>query len=294
VVELGRISDPGLVPEAVAEVLRVQERPGQDLADTLGAFLEGRELLLVLDNCEHLVEAVASLVQPLLATAPAMRVLATGREPLGAVGEVLYPVEPMPVPEPDETDPEVMARHDALRLFGARAEAIDQAFRLTEETVPPVAEICRRVDGLPLAIELVVGRLRGMALEELIVLLGNRAALLGSEARGPDARHRTLRAALEWSYDLLSTVEQQALETTGVFQDTFDLSAFRAVALPDETETAANNGHGQPTPTYPLEHAWVTAERHGGHGNRWSLATRLPAAPPTGGEPHRQGPSPLT
>lgn len=232
-VEFAYIVDGELVAEVIADILEIRERPGQDLVDTLGRFLGTRNLLLVLDNCEHILERVGSLVQPLLAAAPSLRVLTTSREPLGIIGESLYPVEPMSVPPPEESDPEVLARHDALKLFAARAEAIQHDFRLTEATARWAADVCRRVDGLPLGIELVAGRLRGTDLEQMAAHLQSRETLLGTEVRTPDARHRTLRAALDWSYDLLSAVEQQALRGIGVFQGSFDLPGFRAVVVPE-------------------------------------------------------------
>lgn len=233
-VELASVGGGELVAGAVAEVLEIWERPGQHLADTLAAFLGARDLLIVLDNCEHVLDSVASLVGPLLTAAPKLRVLITSREPLRVIGETIYSVEPMSVPPTGENDPEMLARHDALRLFAARAEAIEPGFRLTEATTPAVADICRRVDGLPLGIELMAGRLRGMDLEELAEHLEDRATLLGSDVRTPDTRHRTLRAALEWSYDLLPTVEQEALRGIGVFHGSFDLPAFREVVMPEE------------------------------------------------------------
>lgn len=234
-VELATVSGPESVGEAVANTLRVRSRPGQELLLTLSMFLENRSLLLVLDNCEHIVDQVASAVHTLLTAAPDLTIVTTSREPLHLIGEILYQVDPMTVPDPAEDDPAVLAGYDSVRLFAARAGSTDQDFRLAPSAAPQVAEICRRVDGLPLAIELVAGRLRGMGLEELTARIADTSTLLDSAARGPEARHRTLRAALKWSHDLLSAEEQEAFRRISVFPGSFDLEAVQAVALPNRT-----------------------------------------------------------
>lgn len=233
VVELANTSEPDLVADAVADILRVGGRPGQDLLARLSGFLAERNLLLILDNCEHLLGAVAEMVTALLSTTSDVRVLTTSREPLGVIGETLFVVEPMPVPEADESDPGVLGRYDSLRLFAARAEAIEPGFRLSGQTAPLVSEACRRVDGLPLAIELAVSRMRGMGLAELTSQLKDTSTLLDAEAQTSDRRHRSLRTALQWSHDLLPAVERQALARAGIFQGAFNLAAFWAVGMPE-------------------------------------------------------------
>lgn len=239
VVELATTSDPGLVPEMVADVLHVRERPGQDLAARLGDFLADRSLLLIFDNCEHLLGAVAEMVTALLSTTSDLRILTTSREALGVIGETRFIVEPMPVPEAAVSDPAVLAGYDSVRLFASRAESTEPGFRLSAQTASLVAEACRRVDGLPLAIELAVGRIRGMGLSELTSQLKDSSALLDVAATTPDPRHRTLRAALQWSHDLLPTVERQALARAGVFHGAFDRPSFWAVAMPESDRAAA-------------------------------------------------------
>lgn len=222
-VQLAPVADAGLVARAwiAALGLRDEDRPAaaaaaQDPADRLAEALSGAETLVVLDNCEHLIGAVAPLVEDLLGRCPRLRVLATSREPLGVSGEVLFPVAPLGMPEPGTAAAEAM-RYAAVRLFAERAVAAAAGFAVTDANAAAVADICRRLDGLPLAIELAAARLRALPLEHLAARLGDRFAVLAGGSRTAPARHRTLRAVVSWSWELLSDDERALAERLAVF-----------------------------------------------------------------------------
>ena len=200
--ELAEITDPAEVPAAVCAALGL--RPA---AAELAAQLADRQLLIVLDNCEHLLDACARLAQEVLGRCPGVRILATSREPLTTAGEQVYPVAPLPVPPPAVGLGEAMDV-PALRLFADRAAAAVFGFRLTAENLPAVAEICRRLDGLPLAIELACARLRTLPAAELAARLDDRFRLLTGGSRAALPRHQTLTAVVGWSWDLLTDAER--------------------------------------------------------------------------------------
>lgn len=183
--------------------------------DRLSAALRGRSALLVLDNCEHMIGAVAALADRLLGECPQLRILATSREPLGIIGEALWPVELLALPPeallPEEGSVTEAMSYAAVRLLGDRARAVRFGFALTEATVPAVVRICRALDGLPLAIELAAARLRTMTAEQLASQLDDRFRLLTGGSRLALPRHRTLRAVVDWSWDLLSNQERTLL-----------------------------------------------------------------------------------
>lgn len=224
-VELARLTDPALVPQAVLKALNLTEQSGTTLMDTLLESLRSRQVLLVLDNCEHLLDACAQLVETLLSYARA-NILVTSREPLGIHGEALYPVMPLALPAPSLT-PAEMERVDAVQLFIARARSIRPDFALTAENAEIVAAICRHLDGIPLAIELASARVSVLSVEQIYERLDHRFDLLVSATRTYQ-RHRTLRAAIDWSYDLLATSEQCLLQRLTVFPAGFSLSAAEA------------------------------------------------------------------
>jgi predicted ATPase/DNA-binding SARP family transcriptional activator len=225
--ELADIRDPAEVPAAVCAALGL--RPGADLAGPL----RDRDLLIVLDNCEHVIDACARLARDLLAGGPGVRILATSREPLTTTGEQVYPVAPLPVP------PLAVALGEALdipalRLFADRAAAAVFGFRLTAGNLPAVAEICRRLDGLPLAIELACARLRTLPAPELAARLDDRFRLLTGGSRAALPRHQTLLAVVEWSWDLLSEAERRLARRLAVFAGGATPEAAEAVC-PDES-----------------------------------------------------------
>jgi predicted ATPase/DNA-binding CsgD family transcriptional regulator len=228
-VDLQGVSDPGLVAPALGGAVDVHERPGQALTDTLAEQLHGRHLLVVLDNCEHLVEACAELVGALSSACPQLHVLATSRVPLVVEGEATFEVTGLPVPDPDASSASTVAAADAARLFEVRARQVAADFRIGADNASDVAEICRRLDGIPLAIELAAARVRVLAPAQIAAGLSDRFGLLTGGVRGAPARQRTLEASLDWSYELLDDVQRLALARLSVFAGSFELDAAEAV-----------------------------------------------------------------
>ena len=239
-VELAPLSDPELVPQAVAAALGVRERSEkseQPFIPSLIDALRSKELLLVLDNCEHLVDACAHLAEVLLGSCPGLRILATSREALGVAGEATWVVPPLSVPDPRRpTTPEETATSESVLLFLDRARYRRPAFALTPQNASAVAEICRRLDGIPLAIELAAARVATMSVEEIAARLGDSLGLLTQGSRTAPPRQRTLRAALGWSHDLLSEPERRLFARLSVFVGGFSLEAAEAVAPGDGIE----------------------------------------------------------
>lgn len=229
-VEFAGLSDPGLVPWVVASTLRVREEPGRPLPATLGDFLSTKHLLLILDNCEHVIEASAQLAADLLGACPHLTILATSREALGVPGEITWRVPSLSAPDPARLPAtEAIARFEAVRLFAERAAANDPSFVLTGKRAPSVAQICHRLDGIPLAIELAAARAKVLTTDQIAARLDDRFRLLTRGARTAPPRHRTLRGAIDWSYDLLSPVEQLLFRRMAVFASGCSLEAAEAV-----------------------------------------------------------------
>jgi predicted ATPase/class 3 adenylate cyclase len=231
-VDLAAIIDPHLFIPTVAQTLSVRERPGQSISETLSDYLRDKHLLLVLDNFEHLLDA-APAVSALLGEAPNLKALVTSRAPLHLLGEHEYSVPPLAVPAQDAAEPPAMlAAYEAVQLFLERAQAVKPEFELTSENASSVAEICARLDGLPLAIELGAARVRILSPQALLARLSERLALLTGGARDAPARQRTLRDAIEWSYDLLSASEQQLFARLSVFLGGRTIEAAEVVCDP--------------------------------------------------------------
>ena len=228
-VDLQGVSEPGLVAPAIGGAVDVHERPEQALTDTLAEQLHARHLLVVLDNCEHLVEACAELVGGLSSACPQLHVLATSRVPLVVEGEATFEVAGLPVPDPDAGSASTVAAADAARLFEVRARQVAADFRIGDDNASAVAEICRRLDGIPLAIELAAARVRVLAPGQIAAGLSDRFGLLTGGVRGAPARQRTLEASLDWSYDLLDDVQRLALARLSVFAGSFELDAAEEV-----------------------------------------------------------------
>ena len=228
-VDLQGVSEPGLVAPAIGAAVGVRERPDEALADTLAEQLRSRHLLVVLDNCEHLVDACAELVGRLSSACPQLHVLATSRLPLVVAGEATFNVAPLPVPDPDAASASAVAAADAARLFEVRARQVDAGFRIRDDNASAVAEICRRLDGIPLAIELAAARVRALAPHQIAAGLSDRFRLLTGGVRGAPARQRTLEASLDWSYSLLDDGQRLALARLSVFAGSFELDAAGAV-----------------------------------------------------------------
>ena len=227
-VALAVITDPDLVLPTVAQVLNVKETPGQTLGETLATSLHGKRLLLVLDNFEQILPA-APAVMDLLAVASEVKALITSRAALHLRGERLHQVSPLTVPMPPLPSLEALSQYEAVRLFIARARDARPDFAVTNETAPAVAEICARLDGLPLAIELVAARTRVLSPEALLARLGERLRMATGGARDLPDRQRTLRAAIDWSYSLLDPAEQRLFARLAVFAGGRTLEAVEAV-----------------------------------------------------------------
>lgn len=227
-VELASISESSLVARAVAGALSVRERPGLSLDETLFEHLGSRETLLVVDNCEHLVEECALFVRDSLVACAKLRVMATSREALGVAGEAAWRVPPLSVP--DESSPvERLERFEAVRLFVERAKGRAAGFDLTDESASAVADICRRLDGMPLAIELATARLPVLSAAQISHRLGDSLSLLTVGGRGVSERQRTIRATLEWSHGLLDESERTLFRRLSVFTGGWTLEAAEAV-----------------------------------------------------------------
>ncbi len=233
-VELAALADPGLVPWAVASVLGIPTTPGRSVVDSLVGGLGSRTVLLVLDNCEHVVTATAELVDALLRRCPGLRVLATSRERLGSPGETTLRVPSLALPPPGEPPPaERLPDHEAVRLFIERALAARPDFAVTESNAPLIVDICRRLDGMPLAIELAAARVRSFAIEQIAARLDDRFRLLTVGPRTVIPRQQTLRATMDWSYALLSEPERALLRRLSVFAGGWTLEAAEAVCEGD-------------------------------------------------------------
>lgn len=217
-VDLAPITDPEVVPPTVARALGLLDQPGQPTMDVLLRFIRDRQMLILLDNCEHLLDASARLITGLLAAGPALTLLTTSREPIGVTGEVSWGV------------PSLSLADEAIELFSDRARRAKPEFRVTAGNAEIVTEICRRLDGLPLAIELAAARVRVLSPAEILASLHDRFRLLTGGARTAVRRQQTLRASMDWSHALLSDPERVLFRRLAVFLGGFDLAAARAIA----------------------------------------------------------------
>ncbi|MFG1783775.1 ATP-binding protein [Rhodococcus oryzae] len=233
-VALAELLDPALLAETVAAALGLPDQPGRSISRLLADHLSVRQTLLVLDNCEHLLGAVAELAEALLRACPELRILVTSREVLGVDGEQVMRVPPLTVPDGQQTPPlEAMPQYEAVALFVARATAALPDFALTEANCAAVAGICGRLDGLPLAIELAAVRIRAMTAEQIMDRLTDRYRLLTVGSRVAPTRQQTLRSCVDWSYELCTAREQQLWAWLSVFVGGFELDAAEGVC-PEE------------------------------------------------------------
>jgi predicted ATPase/class 3 adenylate cyclase len=230
--ELAAAREPSAVAEVVAATLSVTSRPGMSVSESVVDYLRTKSMLLVVDNCEHQLDAVWELVGAITRGAPAVRVLTTSREGLGVDGEQIVPLRSLPVPS-ESADDDAIIRSDAVRLFVERATAADPGFAVAS-SAQAVAEICRRLDGIPLAIELAAARTVAMRPTEIAAVLDERFRLLTGGRRTTVQRHQTLRATVDWSYALLTETERAVFDRLGVFSGTFDLDAVEAVVVGDD------------------------------------------------------------
>jgi predicted ATPase/DNA-binding SARP family transcriptional activator len=229
-VELGPLSDADLVPQQVLSALGLSEQPGRTATDTVVDHLCSAPTLLVLDNCEHLLGPAAGFAQRLLQSCPDLRILATTREPLRVPGETTWRIPALTTPDPDER-PSVdeLATYDAVRLFLDRVEAVRPGLTLGVDDAAALAQVVRRLDGIPLALELAAGRMAVLSVQELAERLDDRFRLLAGGSRTAPDRHQTLRAAVDWTYDALSVPEATLFDRLAVFAGTFTLDAAEAV-----------------------------------------------------------------
>jgi len=234
-VELAPLAEAARVPQAVASALGVKEEAGRPVIEALSRYAKDRRMLLVLDNCEHLVSACAELARQLLQSAPALTILASSREPLHVAGEAQFPVAPLAVPDARRAASlDEIAACEAVRLFVARATAVEPSFGLTEQNAPAVAQVCRRLDGIPLAIELAAARVRSLAIDDIAARLDDCFRLLTEGDKSALPRQQTLRASIDWSHALLSTPERVLLRRLAVFSGGCTLEAAEAVGAGGE------------------------------------------------------------
>ncbi|REH38028.1 non-specific serine/threonine protein kinase [Kutzneria buriramensis] len=270
-VQLAGLDDRGLVAHTVAETLKAHDNTGREVSAVLADHLRHRRLLLVLDSCEHLVDACARLVEAVLAAAPGLRVLVTSRQPLRTAGEHVLPIPPLTTPNPERPlRPDPDNRYPAVTLFATRAAAATPDFELTSANWAQVATLCHRLDGIPLAIELAAVRVRALGLRQILDRLQDRYQLLITRRWGGSCRHRALLATVEWSYDLCTRQERLLWARASVFAGSFDLRAAEVICsgdgiFPDEVSDAAAG----------LVEKSVLTYQHGPDGVRYRMLETL-------------------
>jgi predicted ATPase len=234
-VELASISDPDLITQTIVSCLGIPEQPGLTMLQLLLDYARAKKLLLVLDNCEHLITACAELVNTLLSNAPSVKVIATSREALGVPGEVIRHVPSLSLPDAKQVPtPEQLSQYEAVQLFIERAMLVQPHFQITNANAPAVAQICYRLDGIPLAIELAAARTKGLIPEQIAARLDDRFRLLTGGSRTALPRQQTLQAAIDWSYKLLSEEEGLLLRRLAVFAGGWTLEAAEQVCASNE------------------------------------------------------------
>ncbi|MGW4336976.1 protein kinase domain-containing protein [Rhodococcus koreensis] len=234
-IELGELTDGNFLVDTAAVTLGIAERPAQHRLHGLIEHLRSRQCMLVLDNCEHLVEATAAFTETLLKSCPNLRILATSREPLGIGGETIQRVQPLATPDVRRArSMRTMSQYDAVTLFLARATTTLPEFHLTEENWKQVADICRQLDGLPLAIELAAVRLRAISIDQIHTKLTDRYRLLSRSRRGAPTRQQSLRLCIDWSHDLCTPPERTLWSRLSVFAGSFELDAVEAICADGE------------------------------------------------------------
>lgn len=235
--ELAAISEPSLVAPTVARLLDITEVTGEPILQTLTKALKSRRLLLILDNCEHLIIACAQLAASLMRSCPNVFLIASSREALNITGETVYPLRALAFPDPKKAHTiENLAQYDAVRLFVDRAAAVRPDFAVTNQNAPVLAHLCHRLDGIPLALELAAARVRSLSIEEINTRLDNRFRLLTGGSRNVLPRQQTLRALIDWSYDLLNEQEQRLFARLSVFSGEWTLVAAEAVCAGEVIE----------------------------------------------------------
>jgi len=237
-IELAPLSDPALIPQAMVSTLGLIDQAGRSALNILTDFLQSKHALLILDNCEHLIQASAQLTETLLRACPDLHILATSREALGVPGEITFSVPALSVPEIEQSIViETITKCEAVQLFIERAQAALPGFVLTQDNVPAIAQVCHQLDGIPLALELAAARIKMMSLEELTSHLNDRFHLLTGGARTALPRHQTLQALIDWSHDLLSESERVLLRRLSIFAGGWSLEAAESICGNEGIET---------------------------------------------------------
>jgi predicted ATPase/class 3 adenylate cyclase/Tfp pilus assembly protein PilF len=236
-VELASLSDPGLVPQTVATVLGVKEEPGKPIRQTLTEHLKHKRLLLLLDNCEHLLDVCAKVADALVRQCPSVQILASSREVLGIAGEQTYRVPSLSLPDPKQAQtPQTLSQYESVQLFIDRALLVRPNFQVTNQNAPALASLCFHLDGIPLAIELAAARVRSLLVEEIDGKLDQRFRLLTGGSRTALPRQQTLRSLIDWSYDLLNEPERLLLQRLSVFAGGWTLEAAEQVCAGEGVE----------------------------------------------------------
>ena len=267
-VELAPLADPGLVPQTAATVLGLKEEPGKPIIQTLATHLKDKRALLLLDNCEHLLDGCAQLADTLLRQCPPVTLIASSREALGVGGEQAYRVPSLSLPDPKQLHtPASVAPFEAVQLFIERALLVRSDFQVSEQNAATLASICHRLDGIPLAIELAAARVRSLSVKEINSKLDHRFRLLTGGSRVALPRQQTLRSLIDWSYDLLKGPEQLLLQRLSVFAGGWTLEAAERVCAGDSVL-----GPGNP------RSAEFALRQESGGGGAQRRALPLPAA----------------
>lgn len=236
-VELAALSDPVLVPKTVADILGVKEQSGKPITQSMCDHLKAKNLLLVLDNCEHLLDACATLADAILRSCPQVITVSTSREPLGIAGETIYRVPSLSLPDLTKPQsPESLSQFESVRLFVDRAGQVHTGFEVTNQNAPALASLCHRLDGIPLAIELAAARVRSLSVEDINARLDQRFRLLIGGSKTSVPRQQTLRALIDWSYDLLNDAERSLLRRLSVFSGGWTLGSAEQVCSDELTD----------------------------------------------------------
>jgi non-specific serine/threonine protein kinase len=282
-VALAALEDPGLVPQAVATALDIREEPGRPLSVTIAGHLQAADLLLVLDNCEHLLQPCAHLAHALLQSCHGLRILTTSRQPLGITGEVTWRVSSLSVPSPSEEwerprldggerDKDRLSQaleYGSVQLFAERASGVQQSFSLNQQNLGAVVRICRRLDGIPLAIEMAAAQMRAMSAEQIAIRLSDQFSLLRDGSSTDLPRQQTLLATMDWSYALLATPEQRLLQRLSVFAGGWTLEAAEEICSGDGVQQEEMPAHL----TSLVEKSVVDYETQGGQARYRLLET---------------------
>jgi predicted ATPase/DNA-binding winged helix-turn-helix (wHTH) protein len=271
IVELASLSDPGLVPSTVASTLGLK-LAGEISAESVARAVGGRHLVLVLDNCEHVIDTVANLAETLTRLCPRTTIVATSREILRIDGESVYRVPPLDVPAPGQAAPDTIMQYSAVELFVARTKALNAGFTPTAEDLASIATICRHLDGIPLAIEFAAARAAVLSVEGVAAGLHDRFALLTAGRRTALPRHRTLRATLDWSHELLPETERRLLRRLAVFPAGFTIDAAAAIM----TDTGFDASAVLDGIANLVAKSWVALDKSGGNA-RWTLLETIRA-----------------